>query len=261
MNPMIHKELYQRLRESRGWILPSAYLAVLGTVVLIAYYMDSTSSSHRKQGAELGVTIFLTLSYAQMTLLLVLAPVFSAGAITIEKEQKTLAGLLTSLLTPMEIWWGKFVSALLFLLLLIVSALPVMSLVFSFGGVGFREVALGFLSTVMVLASINAVGLYWSSLFRRSVHATAVTYIVVIILAAVTAVVAGLLSELGQYSEKYDFTKVPLWMNPYYLLTLSFMPWETFKAEWPIAALFFLLLAFVAMAQTRHNLGKAGEHS
>jgi hypothetical protein len=32
-----------------------------------------------------------------------MAPIFSAGSITIEKEQRTLASLLTSLLTPAQI--------------------------------------------------------------------------------------------------------------------------------------------------------------
>jgi hypothetical protein len=30
MNPMIRKELRQRMRERRGWLLPSLYLIVLG---------------------------------------------------------------------------------------------------------------------------------------------------------------------------------------------------------------------------------------
>jgi ABC-type Na+ efflux pump permease subunit len=42
-----------------------------------------------------------------------LAPVFCAASLAIEKEQKTLAGLLTSWLTPFAIWWGKFAASLL----------------------------------------------------------------------------------------------------------------------------------------------------
>lgn len=137
MNPMIRKELRQRMRERRGWILPSIYLLVLGAVVAFAYFLAMTGGSHRDiQGSTVGVAIFLTLAYTQLALLLLMAPIFSAGSITIEKEQRTLAGLLTSLLTTWQIWWGKFVSSLLFVLLLLVTSLPVLSMAFAFGGIG-----------------------------------------------------------------------------------------------------------------------------
>jgi hypothetical protein len=37
-NPMILKELRQRLRESRAWLLPTLYLLVLAGTVSFAYY-------------------------------------------------------------------------------------------------------------------------------------------------------------------------------------------------------------------------------
>src|SRR5262244_3384828 len=115
MNPMVGKELRQRMREKRGWVLPSVYLLVLGGVIALAYYFAVAQEQRYGrdiQGAEIGVTIFAVVTFTQLTLLLLLAPVFSAGAITIEKEQRTISGLLTSLLTIWQIWWGKFVSSL-----------------------------------------------------------------------------------------------------------------------------------------------------
>ena len=105
MNPMIRKELRQRMRERKGWILPSLYLFVLSAVVVMAYYGVTFSSRQEVQGSEIGVVLFFTTAYAQLALLLLLVPIFSAGALTIEKEQRTLAGLLTSLLRPVHIWW------------------------------------------------------------------------------------------------------------------------------------------------------------
>jgi ABC-type transport system involved in multi-copper enzyme maturation permease subunit len=167
---MIRKELRQRMRERRSWILPSIYIGVLGAVVAMAYFFTLSESPWQRggdiQGAQIGVTVFITVVFAQLSLLLLLAPVFSAGSLTIEKEQRTLPMLLTSLLSPAEIWYGKFVSALLFLTLLLVSALPVLSLAFSLGGVGPAEVVRATAMTLLVLASISALGLYFSSIFR-----------------------------------------------------------------------------------------------
>ncbi|MGH9567378.1 MAG: ABC transporter permease subunit, partial [Candidatus Angelobacter sp.] len=95
MNPMLGKELRQRMREKRGWILPSLYLLILGGVVALAYYFAAAQARgyrQEMQGSEIGQVIFVCLTYAQLTLLLLLAPVFSAGTITIEKEQRTLSG-------------------------------------------------------------------------------------------------------------------------------------------------------------------------
>ena len=191
MNPMIRKELRQRMRERRGWLLPSLYLLVLGAVVTFAYFVTTADGSRANnvQGSTVGVVLFLTLAYAQLALLLLMAPIFSAGSITIEKEQRTLAGLLTSLLTVGQIWWGKFVSSLLYVLLLLVTSLPVLSMGFAFGGVGPWEVFSATLTTVIVLGSISAIGLYCSSAFRRSIHATAVSYATVVAISVVTAII------------------------------------------------------------------------
>src|ERR1700733_14930515 len=140
MNPMIRKELRQRMRERRGWILPSLYLLALCAIISFVYYEQASETRGMQQGWQFGVELFLTLAYSQLALLLLLAPIFSAGSITIEKEQRTLAGLLTSLLTSGQIWWGKFVSSLLFVLLLLITSLPVLSMAFAFGGVGPWEV-------------------------------------------------------------------------------------------------------------------------
>jgi len=248
MNPMVRKELQQRMRERRGWILPSAYLLVLGSVVALTYFFATENMLERGlQGSDLGGPIFLVVSYTQLALLLLMAPIYSAASFTLEKEQRTLAGLLTSLLTPWQIWWGKFVSALLFLLLLIFSALPVLSLVFAFGGVGAREVALG---------------LCCSSYFRRSVHATAVTYIVIIALVVVTVIAYALVNAIADPAGAEELQLpyvIPLLMNPFFLITAAFAPPEMMFSNWLMSAGFFLLLGLAAKALTLHNLRRAGE--
>src|SRR5438093_512549 len=227
MNPMIRKELRQRMRERRAWLLPSLYLLALGATVAVTYYFKtgnplSFGQWSEPQGAEVGSSVFTTVAYTQMALLLLLAPVFSAGALTIEKEQRTLAALLTSLLTPAKIWWGKFVASLLFLALILVSALPVLSLASALGGVGLQELLVASGITLVILASLCAVGLYCSSYFRRSVHATAVTYAVVIALTVVTLVLFIMLESHwfahappGARQEPPGYLSAPLFLNPF----------------------------------------------
>lgn len=275
MNPMIRKELRQRMRERRGWLLPSLYLLVLGAVVTFAYFVTtSTGGANEVQGSTVGVVLFLTLAYSQLAVLLLMAPIFSAGSITIEKEQRTLAGLLTSLLTVGQIWWGKFVSSLLFVLLLLVTSLPVLTMAFAFGGVGPWEVFSATLTIVIILGSMSAIGLYCSSAFRRSIHATAVTYATVIAISVVTAIIffvrlglyesarAKLANNVGTAGGWYNIPldiRIPMYLNPFFFLTSSFAPPSELYPAWASCACVFIAIGIVAVGLTLRNLRGSGD--
>jgi ABC-2 type transport system permease protein len=272
MNPMIRKELRQRMRERRGWLLPSLYLVVLGAVVTFAYFVTTTDrGATGTQGSTVGVALFLTLAYSQLALLLLLAPIFSAGSITIEKEQRTLASLLTSLLTSWQIWWGKFASSLLFVLLLLVTSLPVLSMAFAFGGIGPWEIFSATLTTVIILACMSAIGLYCSSAFQRSVHATAVSYAAVIAITVVTAIVFFVRlamyesAHLGQGVAMNNWYGIPLnirapmYVNPFFFLTASFAPLKQLYPAWITCACLFIGIGALAVTLTLRNLRRRGD--
>jgi ABC-type transport system involved in multi-copper enzyme maturation permease subunit len=272
MNHMIRKELRQRMRERRGWLLPSLYLLVLGAVVAFTYFVTTVESGRGQsgiQGSTVGVVLFLTLAYSQLALLLLLVPIFSAGSITIEKEQRTLAGLLTSLLTPPQIWWGKFVSSFLFVLLLLITSLPVLSMAFAFGGIGPWEIFSATLTTVIILGCMSAVGLYCSSAFQRSVHATAVTYATVIVISVVTAVVFFVrvqmyesAHQVGSASGWYGLPlniRATMYLNPFFFLTASFAPPRQLYPAWITCAGVFILIGALAFAFTVRNLSRRGD--
>ncbi len=272
MNPMIRKELRQRMRERRGWVLPSLYLMALGGAVALAYYFATRDpfgfgQFRETQGAEVGLTVFMTVVFTQLALLLLLAPVFGAGALTIEKEQRTLAALLTSLLTPAEIWWGKFVASLLFLALLLASALPVLSLAFALGGVGPWDLAAAAAMTLLILASMSAVSLYCSSYFRRSVHSTAVSYAVVMALTLLTFVVHQILewqwsSTLNPPQTRQEapgYVTAPLYLNPFVALVQVFDPRRKGYPDWLISLQLFAALGCLATALALRNLERGGE--
>jgi ABC-type transport system involved in multi-copper enzyme maturation permease subunit len=211
----------------------------------------------------LGQGIFLAVAYAQLSLLLLVAPVFSAGAVTIEKEQRTLAGLLTSLLGPADIWWGKLAAALLYQGLLLASGLPVLALTLAFGGVGARELAIAVASSVVVVASVSAVGLYASSFFRRSVHATSVTYAFIVALTVVPLVAYAVLATLrgARTGPEPSWAVYPLAPNPFYALSVGLFGGADRVGVWIGSLAFFVVLGAAAAALAVRNIARGGEHA
>jgi ABC-2 type transport system permease protein len=268
MNPTIRKELRARMRERRGWILPSLYLLTLAAVMSMAYYfaaVEGNSSQRTIQGAEVGIIIFIVLAFSQLALLLLLSPVFSAASITLEREQRTLPSLITSLLTPFQIWFGKFVASLLFVTLLLVISLPVLALVFALGGIGPREVIMGFVTTLITLASLSSMAIYFSSLFKRSVHSTAVSYAAIIALTVVTFVIYILVQSAWEAAHRGgdylppDYLNWPLYLNPFAFLAASFSPIRDLYPHWLICLAVFALIGLACAALAIRNIARSGD--
>jgi ABC-2 type transport system permease protein len=269
MNPMVRKELNLRMRERRGWILPTLYLVVLAATVIFAYYLQTSALLRRSnlQGATVGATAFVTLSYTQLALLLILTPVFSAGALSIEKEQRTLSGLITSLLRPWEIWFGKLSAAVMFVALLLCTGVPVMALALAFGGVGLGELIFAVLTTLIITATVAAMGLYFSATFRRTVHSTAVTYGAVIVLSVVTLVIFALLAShwsSGHSGEHESLMprpyRIPLYLNPFYFLTVGFgVAGNISRKEWLVCLVVYVALGIAFSTLSWRAIEQSGE--
>ncbi len=246
MNPIIRKELHLHMRMRRGWWLLGLYLfALCGTVTLVYYNSAMNARRGNPVGAVVGTNVFHTVVLTQLVVLLFLAPVFSAGSLTIEKEQRTLAGLLTSLLSPFEIWWGKYAASLLYLGLLLFSSLPILSVAVVLGGIGPLEVLAAFGVTALLLASICSIGLYFSSFFRRSVHSTALTY-GLLLATHILSFVAFAFLEPSLAEAGFSWKKMPLLLNTFSCM-MSVLGIEDFGWKWIWLA---SLLSFAALGVT-----------
>ena len=124
------------------------------------------------------------LSYVLLFNMLV-GPVFSAGSVTSERERQTLDLLLTTLITPWQMLWGKLLSGLRVssvltsflmwpVLLACIMPLDYWSNLPTMGGY-FLVVTLTCLTTAMT-------ALFCSTLFRQSTSSLMATYLVIIVL-------------------------------------------------------------------------------
>ncbi|MFQ5810703.1 MAG: hypothetical protein ACE5JM_13900, partial [Armatimonadota bacterium] len=127
----------------------------------------------------LGRQLFAALGTALLVLLLALVPGYAAGAISGERETRTLDTLLCTWLKPRHIVLGKLGASTVFAVGLILSSLPAVSAVFLLGGVSPLEVGLLFLLLITASVFVGALSLFVSSRCTKTYMAVMVTYLLI----------------------------------------------------------------------------------
>jgi ABC-2 type transport system permease protein len=184
-NPVIVKELRGRMRGRRAIILLTAYLALIGLVIGLVYIPLSTESSFNgwdpdfRQGV--GKAIFGIVVILELLLVSFIGPALTSGSITSEREHQTFDLLRTTTLPARSLIMGKLWSSLMYLLLLIFTALPIESLAFLLGGVGLAEIVVSSLMLVITAAFYCTLGLFFSSFMKRTVAATVTSYMTIVL--------------------------------------------------------------------------------
>ncbi len=177
-NPVLIRELLVNLRSTRAFVLQLIYVTFLGVVVYFAW-----PSEGKLVSADLAQRLFDIFFLGQFFLVALVAPSFAAGSITGEKERKTYEMLLASPLKPSSILVGKLLSSLTYLVLLIVSSLPLMILCFLLGGILLSEIARAYLILILAAGTFGLLSLACSSYFSRTSSALVVSYLVILPLA------------------------------------------------------------------------------
>jgi ABC-type transport system involved in multi-copper enzyme maturation permease subunit len=185
------KELRGRMRGRRAFVILTLYLLFLATIgwaweLIVARHYDASGSlnggSAAFASALIGQEIFGALLLVETLLVVFLAPAFTAGAISLEREKQTLDMLATTPISSVAIVIGKLLSALTYVFILIGASIPLTAMVFVFGGVGPDEVLRGYVVLIVSAIGLGALGLFISAVMQRTQAATVVTFFGVIFL-------------------------------------------------------------------------------
>jgi ABC-type transport system involved in multi-copper enzyme maturation permease subunit len=147
-NPILLRVVEAGGRRKRDLLVRCGYLGLLVVLVLFALFSQGqtlTSQASLGELASISRSIFMKMSYLQLALVALLAPVFTAGAITQEKDGQTYDILLTTPLSNAQIVLGSLLSRLFFVLALLISGIPVFSVTMIFGGVATGSIVHSFL--------------------------------------------------------------------------------------------------------------------
>ena len=186
------KELRSRMRGRRAFVVLTVYLGLLALIAYGSYAIIAPNARNQAFGfggptfanasAIIGQTIFSIISIFQLILVCFIAPAFTAGQISSEREKQTLDLLISTPLRPGAIVVGKLLAALAFVGLMIVAAIPISAIVLMYGGASIDDIVRQQVVLLATALGFGAVGLFFSALLKRTQAATVLTYCAVLAL-------------------------------------------------------------------------------
>jgi ABC-2 type transport system permease protein len=210
------KELRGRMRGRRAFVILTIYLLLLGGFALMVEtliarsYQTGFGGSSAFASAAIGQGIFAALLMLMTLQVVFLAPSSTAGAISLEREKQTLDLLIATPISSIAIVIGKLLSALVYVFLLIAASIPLMAVVFVFGGIGPEDVVRGYIVLVAAALGLGSFGLMCSSLVKRTTAATAITIFGVLAMTIGTAFILIFWAALGTFDNNGNRTGGPL---------------------------------------------------
>lgn len=172
-NPILIRVVHGGSRRLRDLLYRFGYLLVLFLVFLFLFLLKADQfEGSLSEVAKISTQIFRGVSYWQLLLMCFLAPVFTAGAITQEKDAETYNILLTTPLSNAQIIFGSLLSRLYFVIVLLISGLPIFFVTMIYGGVTLSQIVLSFTvaaSTAVLTGSLAIMVSMMRAGTRRSI--------------------------------------------------------------------------------------------
>lgn len=228
VSTILVKELRSRFRGRRAFVIITVYLGVLALMAYGVYAVAAPAMRSQaafgggspNASATIGFAIFAMLSVFQMLLVAFIAPAFTAGTISLEREKQTLDLLVTTPMRPGGIVVGKLLAALAFVGLMILAALPISALVLMYGGASIDDLVRQQVVLLVTALGLGSIGLFWSALVKRTQAATVLTYATVLALTVGTALIFTFWSVVAsrgsdnQFGTPHLAPEQLMWINP-----------------------------------------------
>ena len=225
------KELRGRMRGRRAFVLLTVHLVAVSGFAFFVEEIAVRSSGNAfggVQSADIGRALFTALLFFLTIVVLILGPASTSGAISLEREKQTLDMLITTPVSSLAIVLGKLVAALGWMALLLLGSIPVLALVFMFGGVGPEDLVRAYVVLATTALLYGSLGLFVSALFKRTQAATVLNLVLALVMTLGTGGLFGGLSALAfadlqqrSVNMPVDWTQLRLppqamlWANPF----------------------------------------------
>lgn len=200
INPILRKELVvgsRNMKMSWGIFGFNAFLALI--VVFVMMILNANSGMNGSYDFGDLVTLFPVLGCVECGVLSLVVPIITSGSISGERERQTLDIMLTTPVKPFSIALGKLGSAMMLVMIYMVSSIPVMAIAFVLGGMNWGAL-FGLIVMMLYLgAYVGSVGIFCSSIVKKSIAATVLTIVIGIGIIVVTGIIFGIGTSIVTY--------------------------------------------------------------
>lgn len=178
-NPVYRREIMVSTRSFRLALILMVFNGILALVALLNMYsaLVQVRLTAEVQYASF-LDLYLFVAGLEFVMLIGIMPAITAGSISGERERQTLELLMATRMTPAQIVFGKLTAALSTMSLLIVSSFPILAMVFVYGGVTVRDIGLLLLCYLAAAWLAGSLGIFCSSICRRTTTSTVAAYAV-----------------------------------------------------------------------------------
>jgi hypothetical protein len=178
--PIFGRGIEETSRSGRSYVARVVYGLLLLAGLAIAWRQQSERTHgyfhSLREMAVMAEALFQTVTALQYGAVVLFVPLFLCSVVAGEREALTLDAVFFTYLSDREIVLGKLWSRLIGLVLLIVSSLPVLSMLPLFGGIEPEALGRMFTATMLMLVFASSHGVYFSVISPSSSAALVRTY-------------------------------------------------------------------------------------
>ena len=182
-NPVYNREMRVSSRSMKLPLIIFLFNGILFLVTLLNMYsviMQVKATANIQYSSFMDLYEFVT--SMEFLLLMFIVPAVTASSISGERERHTLELMFTTKIRPVDIVIGKLASAFTHLMILVFSSLPVLMLTFIYGSISSQDLFLLLFSYVTVALYCGSLGIFASSLMKRSTFSNVITYGIMLVL-------------------------------------------------------------------------------
>ncbi len=202
INPIMKKDIVvgsRSIKMSLAIMGINGFLALI--VLLVMGFTNITGSMGNYDYSSLSA-LFPILGCMECGLLSLIVPIITSGSISGERERQTLDIMLTTPVSPFSIALGKLGSAMMVVMMYMITSIPVMAIAFVLGGMSWWSL-LGLFGMLLYIGIyVGSVGVFSSSVVKKSVLATILTIAIGFGIIIVTMVLFYVLLAVEMYYEE-----------------------------------------------------------
>lgn len=219
--PIFDKELRVSSRRRRNYVLRFVYVSFFAFLLIMIWVeVVPTSASdvfRSSRMAEAGQIIIGFVVWFQFIVAQVISVVMLSTSISDEIYNQTLGLLMTTPVGSFQIVFGKLLSKLLQIVLLLAITLPLLAIVRVFGGVPWGYLVCGLCVTLTTSIFVGSLSLFFSIFTRRAYSVIIMTVATLGCLFALLPLIAAL--SLQGVASQGAFLEVLSYVNPFFVMT------------------------------------------